>query len=197
MGRNKLFEVIEGQNLLQRAVNHLSEVSQQIIVVSTERRSLPSFTSPTEIQIVTDIYANKSVLGGLYTGLKHSGSCHSLVIACDMPFLSIPLLRYLISLAPGFDVVVPRLGGLLEPLHAVYSKNCLSPIEEALRQGELKVTAFFPGVKMRYVDGAEMEQFDPQHLSFFNINSEADLKKARALVQPPHEGKTGSPSPPN
>jgi molybdopterin-guanine dinucleotide biosynthesis protein A len=183
LGRNKAFEVIGDQHLIQRVILRLAKVSEQIIVAFAEERPLPALPPHLEVKVVTDIHPGAGALGGLYTGLRHSSSFHSLVVACDMPFLNIPLLRYLMSLAPGFDAVVPWLGGLPEPLHAVYSKNCLSPIEEVLRQGKLKVIDFFPQIKVRYVDEAEIEQFDPKHLSFFNINTEADLEKARALAQ--------------
>lgn len=180
---DKVFEVIEDQNMLQRVIDRLAQVSQEIIIVTSEGRPLPPLLSPLKIKVMTDTYPGRGALGGLYTGLKHSSSFHSLVVACDMPLLSTPLLRYLLSLAPGFDAVVPRLKELLEPLHAIYSQNCLSPIEQMLSEGKLKVTDFFSQIKVRYVDQAEIERFDPQHLSFFNINTEADLEKARALAR--------------
>ncbi|MCK4362854.1 MAG: molybdopterin-guanine dinucleotide biosynthesis protein MobA, partial [Dehalococcoidia bacterium] len=102
---------------------------------------------------------------------------------CDMPFLNIDLLRYIMELSPGFDVVIPRVDEGVEPLHSVYSKNCLAPIEAYLREGRLKVSDLLPELKVRYVDNAEIERFDPRHLSFFNINSEADLERARRLLE--------------
>jgi molybdopterin-guanine dinucleotide biosynthesis protein A len=72
---------------------------------------------------------------------------------------------------------------MVEPLHAVYAKSCLAPVEGLLEQGKLRVEALFDLVKVRYVETEEIDQFDPQHLSFFNINTRADLEKARQLVQ--------------
>jgi molybdopterin-guanine dinucleotide biosynthesis protein A len=100
-----------------------------------------------------------------------------------MPFLNIDLLRYLMELCPDFDVVIPRLEGKPEPLHAVYSRSCLGPMETMLHENRVKIADFFPAVRVRYVDDAEVEKLDPQHLSFFNINSEADLERARALLE--------------
>ena len=71
---------------------------------------------------------------------------------------------------------------MVEPLHAVYSKNCLAPAESLLKQGNLSVYQLFPLVKVRYVEAEEIDRFDPQHLSFFNINTEADLETARKLA---------------
>jgi molybdopterin-guanine dinucleotide biosynthesis protein A len=100
-----------------------------------------------------------------------------------MPFLNQALLRYMIQLSPGFDLVVPRVGDLVEPLHAVYSKSCLAPIEGLLNQGELRVSALFDLVKVRYVEADEIDSFDPKHLSFLNINTKADLAMARQLAK--------------
>jgi len=98
-----------------------------------------------------------------------------------MPFLNRALLCYMVQLSANFDLVVPRVGNLAEPLHAVYTKDCLAPIEDMIKQGELKIHLLFNLVKVRYVEAEEIERYDPGHLSFFNVNTEADLKKAREL----------------
>jgi len=89
----------------------------------------------------------------------------------------------MIQLSNNFDIVVPRVGNLIEPLHAVYTKSCLAPIEQVIKQGKLSVSKLFSLVRVRYVEAEEIERFDPKHLSFFNINTEADLGKARELAQ--------------
>jgi len=73
-------------------------------------------------------------------------------------------------------------GELVEPLHAVYSKACLAPIEELLKRGELQIRKLFNLVRVRYVAAEEIDRFDPEHLSLFNINTVADLEKTRELV---------------
>ena len=100
-----------------------------------------------------------------------------------MPFLDQALLRYIIELSSTFELVVPNVGGMREPLHAAYSKSCLPSIEHLMRQNKLRVSELFDLVKVRYVEEAEIDRFDPQHLSFFNINTEADLEQAKVLAQ--------------
>lgn len=135
-----------------------------------------------EARIVVDLYPDKGALGGIYTGLVAANTFYSLVVACDMPFLNPSLLSYLISLAPDFDLVVPRVGDLMEPLHTIYSKNCLAPIRQLLNKDRLMVAKLFAVVKTRYVDEAELVRYDPELLSFFNINTETDLNKAKTLI---------------
>jgi len=182
LGRDKILEIVGDRNLLQWVVSQLSSFSNDIIVVTAREKSLPQFTGYPRFRIVTDTYPGKGPLVGLGTGLAASNSFYNLVVACDMPFLNQALLRYMMQLSAGFDLVVPRVGNLVEPLHAVYSKSCLAPIEWLLDQGNLRVRALFDLVKVRYVEADEIDSFDPKHLSFFNINTEADLEIAQQLA---------------
>jgi molybdopterin-guanine dinucleotide biosynthesis protein A len=183
LGRDKALEVIGDSNLLQRVLSRLSSFNSDIIVVIANGKSLPEFSDYPRSRIVTDIYPGKGALGGLHAGLAASDSFYNLVVACDMPFLNQPLLQYMVQVSPGFDLVLPRLGELVEPLHAVYAKSCQAPLERLLEQGETKIRELFPLVKVRYVDNDEIGRFDPRHLSFFNINTEADLKTAQQLAK--------------
>ena len=183
LGRNKVLESIGNRSLLQRVVSSISSFKSESIIVTASGQSFSQFTGYPELKIVTDIYPGKGALGGIYTGLVTSNSFYNLIISCDMPFLNQALLRYMIQLSAGFDAVAPRWDNMVEPLHAVYSKDCLPPIEQLLKQGNLRVSAILPLVRARYVEAEEIDMFDPKHLSFFNINTEADLRKARKLVK--------------
>jgi len=179
-GRSKALEIAGGKSLIERVIEQLKQLSSQILIVtSREQLDLPSVH---KAEILLDVYPGKGALGGIYTGLAASDSSYNLVVACDMPFLNQALLRYMIQLSPNFDLVVPRLADWIEPLHAIYSKSCLTPIEGLLKQGELKVRQLLTLVKVRYVEADEINTFDPKHLSFFNINTEADLEIARELA---------------
>jgi molybdopterin-guanine dinucleotide biosynthesis protein A len=89
----------------------------------------------------------------------------------------------MIQVSAGFDLVVPRVGDMVEPLHAVYAKSCLPLITPLLKQDNLNLRQLFTLVKVRYVEAAEIDRFDPEHLSFFNINSPADLERAKRLIR--------------
>jgi len=183
LGRDKASEIINDRYLLQQVVSCLSIFNSNIIIVTAEKRPFSYINGYPEIRTVTDIYPGKGPLVGIYTGLATSDSVYNLVVACDMPFLNQALLRYMIKLSPSSDLVVPRWDGMVEPLHAVYSKGCLAPIESLLKQGTLNIAKLFTMVKVRYVEAEEIDRFDPKHLSFFNINTEADLKKAKELAK--------------
>ena len=183
LGHNKVLEVIGNRSLLQRVVDGLSFLNSDIIIVTATKTTFSQSIDYPKLRIVTDIYPGKGSLGGIYSGLAASGSFYNLAVACDMPFLNQALLRYMIQISANFDLVIPRLGDMVEPLHAIYSKGCLTPMEELLKQGNLKIIELLDLIKVRYVEAEEIDRFDPKHLSFFNINTPADLRTAKELAR--------------
>ena len=181
LGKSKALETINGKSLIQRVTERLMPMASQILIVVSHKQ--PAIPVDCEAETRVDLYPNKGPLGGIYTGLVASQSLHSLVVACDMPFLNTELLRYMIELSPGFDAVVPRLEEeKLEPLHAIYSKSCLDTMRTQLERNQLRVTWLLDTLNVRYVERAECQRFDPQLLSFFNINCQADLDRASLLA---------------
>jgi molybdopterin-guanine dinucleotide biosynthesis protein A len=177
LGSDKAFLQVNGEFLIERTLRRLGQISEELIIVANEVDRYEQF----EGMVITDILPGKGALGGIFSGLTRASNHHSLVVACDMPFLNVSLLRYMQGVAADYDVVIPRVGGLTEALHAIYSKNCLPFMERQLQMGDLRIVHFFPQVRVRYVEQEEMETFDPEHLSFFNINSQEDLDRARAI----------------
>ena len=182
-GHQKASVQLNTETLIQRAVSSLSFLDSEVIIVTAEGQTLPQITDYPRLKIVTDTYAGKGPLVGIYTGLIASNSPYSLVVACDMPLLNRGLLRYMLELAEGNDVVIPRTGRLIEPLHAVYSKECLGVIGQLLAGGILKIDRILDRVKVRYVEAEEIDRFDPEHLSFFNINTRVDLRKVKEIIK--------------
>jgi len=180
---NKALETISKRTLLEQVVFQLSLLDSDISIVIASECRYPQLAGYPRLRIAGDIYPGKGPLGGIYTGLKASDSFYNLVVACDMPFLNRDLLLYMVEASTGFDLVVPRLGNLIEPLHAVYTKDCMAPIECLLEQDNLSIRGLFSMVRVRYVEADEIERFDPEHLSFFNINTGADLERARGLIE--------------
>jgi molybdopterin-guanine dinucleotide biosynthesis protein A len=180
--RDKAAQIINGESLLQRAVSQLSPFGGDIIIVTAKGQPISRLTSYPSLMVVADTYPGKGPLGGIHTGLAASNSPYNLVVACDMPFLNQALLHYMIQLVDSFDLVVPRLGEMVEPLHAIYSRNCLPIIDNMIKQGNLSVNRLLPLVKTRYVEAEEIDRFDPEHLSIFNINTKADLELAKQFI---------------
>ncbi|NLE76717.1 MAG: molybdenum cofactor guanylyltransferase [Chloroflexi bacterium] len=177
MGTDKADLTLGGQTLLERVLELPDALSDDLLVVTrhVERYAhLPA-------RVIHDEPGPPGSLLGIYSGVKAAQHDLALVVACDMPFLSQHLLRHMASLAPGYDVVAPRLGGYAEPLHAIYRKTCLAPMRALLDGGERRIVSFFPQVQVRYVGEPELERFDPQRWSFVNVNTPEDWRQAQDL----------------
>lgn len=181
LGRVKALELVGGKPIIERVIENLRQISDQILIV-TSREEFSHFID-NDADVLTDLFPARGPLGGIYTGLLASRYELNVAVACDMPFLNVGLLRYMIELAEGFDAVVPRVRQeKVEPLHAIYSKSCLSNIRTRLEHDQLEVNIFLDSIKVRYLDRAECQRYDPQLLSFFNVNDQSDLDRAVALA---------------
>ncbi|MDO8671493.1 MAG: molybdenum cofactor guanylyltransferase [Dehalococcoidia bacterium] len=181
LGRDKCLVKIGGEQSILRVIERVGQVASEVLVVTAANHPMPVLEGQEKVRVMVDRFPDKGALGGLYTGLEASTSIYSLVVGCDMPFLNVGLLRHLVESCMSSDVLIPRFDGYCEPLHAVYSKSCLPAIEKMLGMGNLKILSFFPYVEVKYLEEAEIDSFDPRRQSFFNINTEEDVRRADAI----------------
>ena len=186
LGRNKAVELFGDEPLIRRVIGRLSQVAQQTVVVVADAQQASALPLPDSAKVVLDIYPGGGSLGGIFTGLTGADGEWGVVVACDMPFLNLDLLGHMLTLRDGYDAVVPVLDGRPEPAHAVYSKACLPYIERRLQANDLKIARFFDEVRVKYLSQHEIEQRDPTHLSFLNVNTQEDLDRALSLVAEGH-----------
>ena len=181
MGKDKARLKLDGRLMvLQGIARKLLTISDEVIVATDGRRYK---NLNVRVKWVDDVYPGAGSLVGLYSGLKEASSDYALVVACDMPFLNLELLRYMIALPRDYDILTPRLGDKIEPLHAIYSRNCLPAIARLLEAGHKKIVDLFSKVRVRYLSQEVVERYDPEHHSFFNINTPDQLAEARAIIE--------------
>jgi molybdopterin-guanine dinucleotide biosynthesis protein A len=182
MGTDKAFADLMGRPMIEHTLSGVAGLGQTETILITNR---PADYARLNLPMIGDILPGKGSLGGVYTAIARGSGSHTLVLGCDMPFVSPALLRHMVELSrdEAYDAIVPRSGGYPEALHAIYSRACLVPIQERLEANQLKVTGFFESVRVRYVDEAEYQALDPKGLSFFNVNTPDDLAAALRLAE--------------
>lgn len=179
LGRDKGLLSLAGIPLIEHILGRVKGLGDEILITSNHPRDY-SFPG---VRTISDPVPGAGALTALHTALSAAQGERVLVLACDMPFVSRPLLEHMINLTPQTDVIVPHHRGNYEPLHAVYNKrNCLPAVEDALEAGESRVISFFPSVQVTIVDETTLTRFDPQGLSFFNINTPEDLDQASRIL---------------
>ncbi|PKN70459.1 MAG: molybdenum cofactor guanylyltransferase [Deltaproteobacteria bacterium HGW-Deltaproteobacteria-10] len=175
MGTNKAFLEINGIRLIDNILAIYQNIFSEIIIVTNDPLSYTEFS---DTIIVTDIYKEKGALGGIYTGLFYATFDYSFVAACDMPFLNEDFIIYLTGQANNkHDIIVPQLPEGFQPLHAIYSKNCLSHINKLLSVNKLKIAGFYKEVRLFPVAEESIKPFNKDGRLFLNINTPEDLKK--------------------
>src|SRR5215207_8948514 len=177
--------VAGGQPMLGVVLERLSAVADDTFVVADDQMRY----SALGVRVVPDLSRDVGALGGIQAAVAWSAHEHCLIVACDMPFLSLPLLRRMADEPRDYDVLVPLIPGesrqrddglVYQTLHAIYSKRCLPFIEKRIAEGRKQVVGFFADVRVRTLDVAEITRWDPDLLSFFNANTpEAMLVAAR------------------
>ncbi len=182
LGRDKALENIGGQSLIRRVIDRISQVADDVAVVVAERAQARALPLESRHRVVVDRYPGGGPLGGIFSGLSAAQHQWAVAVACDLPFLNLDLVRRMLALREGADVVVPVVRGYLEPTHAIYSKACLPFMEQRLVAGDFKIILFYDKVRVVYLPEEEVVSLDPDYLSFFNINTPDDLERALALA---------------
>lgn len=185
MRTNKAFLTVGQKRIIDRTVSLFKALFPQVIVVTNQ----PEAYAYLGVDLAQDRVRGMGPLSGMEAGLKASAYFYNFLVACDMPFINSKFVELLLEKARDekgltYDVVIPRMAdGRLQPLYAVYSKNCLGPIRACLDAGISKILEFYAQVRVRYVAEADLACHGDVKVTFFNVNTPDDLVKAQAMAQ--------------
>ncbi len=173
-GRDKGALRVEGRSIRERQLAELSAIADDVLIVGVEPGS-DLGPSPIPIRLVADRVPGCGPLGGLHTALLEATGEVLIVIACDMPYVTAPLLLHLSTLAREADAVVPRTSRGYHPLCAAYTRACLEPAARRLAAGRLKMTDLFEDLRVRVVTDDELNRFGDVGRLLANVNSPAEM----------------------
>lgn len=165
MGRDKALIEIDGRSLLDRALDTLEPLVDDLLVIGD-----PIKYGHVGPFVIGDDIPGKGPIGGIVTAMRYASNDNLLVLACDMPYIDRKLLELLKKELGNFtDAVVPRHGDRVEPLCAAYHRRCERAFRQAMERGELKVQDVLRHVRTNFIpieDGADR---------FRNLNTPDDL----------------------
>lgn len=166
-----------GGRIIDRQLALLRQVADPVFVVAATARHFPDVS----VEVVPDLIPGAGALGGIDTAIRSSQHARTLVVACDMPFPTLPLLQALAQ--RDADLVIPRSARGYEPLCAVWSDVCAEPIRRRIDRGEVKA-----GLEVEDVRGAEigpdiLRSWDPDGLLLMNVNTPHDYARTRRLTR--------------
>ena len=172
MGRDKVFIEWEGKPIIQRVAEIVSSVCKKVRIIADR----PKRFSSLGFEVYSDSICGKGPLGGIYTALQVSDTEKVFCVACDMPYLDEETIRGMLNISVDYDVVVPRSEGRFHPLHAVYSRSCMKPIEKLLMSVSPRITGFFDQVRVKTVGEQDFPALSDKGKALTNLNTPADLE---------------------
>jgi molybdopterin-guanine dinucleotide biosynthesis protein A len=191
MGTDKAWLELGGEPMIAHVALRALPLAAELIIGTNapDRFAEIARRFPVPSLIVADRLGS-GPLAGLHAGLSAATSDVVIALGADMPFVDTRVLAFLVASIDGYDAVVPQIpsrstgAAELEPLHAVYRKSCLPAIEEQLRAGRRRMTAFLASVHAFVAPQEQIAALDPQFRSFANINTPEDLAAARQWFAP-------------
>jgi molybdenum cofactor guanylyltransferase len=178
-GIKKTFHRIGETTMLERLCSLFSGLFKETLIVVNE----PQAFTGLDMMVVTDIIPARCVLAGLHAGLFYASYPYAYVTACDIPFASEAVIRHLVGrIEPGDQVIIPRTDDGLEPLSAVYARSCIPLIEQNLKDHVYMIKKFYKKKYVKEVPVSMLRQLDPDMGFIFNVNTPADLEKARQMA---------------
>jgi molybdopterin-guanine dinucleotide biosynthesis protein A len=174
MGRPKALLPFDDEPLIAHIVRDLKRIFAEAVVVAAPDQELP----PLPVTLVRDQVAYQGPVSGIYHGLRAATKDVCFVTSCDAPFLNLALISHLLSQITDWDVVVPFWQERFQPLHAVYRRSVAPLLHEQLERSELRPISLYPKVRTREISEDEVRRFDPEGLSFLNMNTLQDYQAA-------------------
>ena len=192
-GQDKGLLKLANMPLFLHVLERVSPVVDEILVVVGSKSQVEDYAHFVEskVKIVVDKYETRSPLVGALSGFENTCSEYSLLLPCDTPFVSSQIASLLLDLCVDKDAVIPRWPNRdLEPLQATYyTESALAAATEALENKKRSMRSMIDGLeKVSYVSTIFLKQKDTELMTFFNINTPKDLRRAENMflnvVQP-------------
>jgi molybdenum cofactor guanylyltransferase len=165
--------------LLERVVTELKSAFEDIVIVTAPSGDLP-MTGGSGIKVVRDEREYRGPVGAIARGLDAARHDIAFGCSCDLPMLSARVAAEMVERLGEYDAVIAEIGGILQPLHAVYRRRCAAALRAMEARGEARLHAISAEVRTRRLSEADMRAIDPELASFININSPADYRRALA-----------------
>jgi molybdopterin-guanine dinucleotide biosynthesis protein A len=177
-GQTKANLVIDGETIIAGIIKKLAGFFDEIIVVTNSREE---FIQYKDVKLAVDIFLNSGPLGGIHSGLSTASKDAVFVVAGDMPLLNIQIIERQIQLweSNPRGILVPRFSNNIEPLHSIYGRSVLEPLEDYLMErNDHAVREFFRLFGFNYFD---LEDSGEVRNAFANINYPSDLESVMRI----------------
>jgi molybdopterin-guanine dinucleotide biosynthesis protein A len=170
MGANKALLNLDGRPFVAHVADTLQNIFERIIVVAND----PSAYGFLRMEVFRDVYQELGPLGGIHSALVNAGSADIFVIACDTPFVTRDLVKYIVGFDSNAPAKIPSFNQRLHPLCGVYRHDCLQAVVDRLESRRLRVLDFVESIHAEVIPISPDLPFYRENL-FDNFNAPEDL----------------------
>jgi len=193
LGQDKGLLVLDNKPLVKHVLNAIGRITDEILLVVSSQAQTDNYSKilAPNMKVVIDHEKTGSPLAGASTGFQEASGDYSLLLACDTPLVSREIIALLLELCINKAAAIPRWpNGYIEPLQAAYhTKSALKASEAAINEGGVKMQCMVDKLRgVRYVSTLVLQQLDPELATFFNVNTQMDLAKAKIIMDKRRKG---------
>lgn len=181
MGTNKALLQLKGKTVIEGMVERLENIVDDILIVTNTFEDYAFLHLP----MIEDKRKGKGPLAGMEAGLAATQTERNLIVACDMPFISVELGQYLLSCLGEYQAAVPEISGQLHPLFAAYRKDVNEAVTQSIEENQLRIRHFLHNIHVKIVSKELLQslEIDHEELYLFNMNSPDEYHKASNMLK--------------
>jgi len=182
MGQPKAFLDFKGKALIRYPLDLLTSLCSEVLIVTKDTELYANF----RVKVVTDFHSDVGPMAGIYAGLSHAAHEWCVVLACDLPFVRLKLLKRLqerTAQEPDRHAIIPT-SPTPQVLCAAYSKTCLPYLERKIAEGRTSLLREMKEPQTLFIPWQELDPEDRSASSFINLNTPEEYEKWNLPAHP-------------
>jgi len=172
-GLDKSRLMVEGQRIIDRQVEILQRLTGRGVIIANDAERFVDLGVP----VHADVRPGLGPIGGLLTALRCAAADLVLVVACDLPFLHLPLLIALADRAQAADGAWIRTSRGVDPLLACYRSRLAPVLEAHIDDGGRSLYGLASMLRMHEIDELELARLGAPARVLANINTPEDYAR--------------------
>ena len=183
MQTNKALLKLGDKTVIEIVAEKLKSTFNEVLISANDSKEYDFLKLP----VVNDIFIGKGPLAGIHSALKYSSTEKNFIISCDMPLISVELIKYLINLNSEKSILLPKFNGRIQQLCGIYSKSVINEIESIIKLSEKYKN--IKGSVYKLLERASIEIIDVDDLNihnkniFLNMNSPEDYELIKNIYE--------------
>jgi molybdopterin-guanine dinucleotide biosynthesis protein A len=178
-GANKCNYKIDGKMMIERVLDSIAYLFEDVLFSGSDPR-----VELENGKVIEDIHPNKGPVAGLESALMYAKNDYVFLVACDMPFISPEVIKFMMEMVEGQNILCPQVDGKYQTTHAIYSKSILPLVKKELERDKSTLThVVLTSTNVKILKEEFFSELQNYKMSFRNFNSPEELKTLTKKIQ--------------